>query len=220
VSAKKYGREGPAYVFGGFRRGKNRLPWILLSAILPFIFFFGAIALQGFTGTSYNLMQVNFLLFFPLLLQSFLMNMWEEIGWRGFALPTLQEKYGALQSSLLLGIVWALWHWPHFAVSDSQMYSIYGSYPMFFLDTLIATMVYTWVYNSTDGSLLAVTLYHAGVNALGSLLILSGFLIPSIYTMGINLIIVVAVILLWGHNRLSPNKQTVFDDIASPSNQG
>jgi len=221
VSAKRYGRDGPAYVFSGFRRGKNRLSWILVSAILPFIFFFGAIVLQNFTGTSYNLIQVNYLLLFPLLLQNFLMNMWEEVGWRGFALPTLQEKYGALQSSLPLGIVWALWHWPHFAVLDSQMYSIYGSYPMFFLDTLIATMVYTWLYNSTNGSLIAVTLYHAGVNALGSLLILSGILIPSIYTMAINLIIVAIVILLWGHQRLSPSNQVTFDDIAhSPLNTG
>jgi len=214
VSAVMYGRDGPAHVFSGFKRGRNRPFWILFAAILPFIMFFSAVGLYVISGTAYNLAAVNIFLFFPLLVQNFLMNMWEEIGWRGFALPVLQEKHGALQSSLAIGVIWALWHWPHFLVADSQMLSIYGSFPMFFADTLVTSIVYTIIYNSSNGSLLAVSLYHGGMNALGGLLILStGVPIPSIFTMAVNLAIVTIAIIIWGHESISSQGQVDFEAI-------
>ncbi len=83
----------------------------------------------------------------------------EEIGWRGFALSRLQARYSALNSSLILGVLWALWHfhpqnWPFLA-------------PIAFwyiLGVLSLTVIFTWVYNNTKGSLLIAVLFHTASN--------------------------------------------------------
>ena len=87
----------------------------------------------------------------------------EEVGWRGYALPALQARHGALLSSLILGVLWALWHLPLFFNSDT----LYGNLPfVLFLAYLVPfTILITWVYNGTGGSVLLAILMHAVFNA-------------------------------------------------------
>lgn len=85
----------------------------------------------------------------------------EELGWRGYALPRLQSRFGALRASLLLGSVWAVWHLPVFALMDA------GSTLSFewYLPRLLAiSVILTWVFNHTRGSVLHAVLLHAAVN--------------------------------------------------------
>jgi membrane protease YdiL (CAAX protease family) len=80
----------------------------------------------------------------------------EELGWRGFALPRLQERRNALLSSVVLGIFWGLWHIPLFVYFDYAL-------PTLIVEVLTfvpAAVLYTWVYNNTRGSLLLVSLLH------------------------------------------------------------
>jgi len=85
----------------------------------------------------------------------------EEIGWRGYATPRLQAGHTALTAALVVGMVSALWHVPKALTAGSGQ-----DYPfwLFVLDTIAKAMVFAWVYNSTGGSLWAVTLLHASVN--------------------------------------------------------
>ena len=86
----------------------------------------------------------------------------EEVGWRGYALPRLQSEWSALRSSLMLGLLWALWHMPVFFIvgtSQSEMPFI-----AFALWVVALSILLTWVYNGTGGSLLLVTLAHGAVN--------------------------------------------------------
>ena len=79
----------------------------------------------------------------------------EEFGWRGFALPHLQRKWGALVASLILGTVWALWHLPLFFQPDSIHAQIgIQLLPVYLLGEIVLASVMTWVYNETGGSLL------------------------------------------------------------------
>jgi membrane protease YdiL (CAAX protease family) len=84
----------------------------------------------------------------------------EEPGWRGFAQPRLQERYGALRASLLIGVVWTLWH--------TMMFVTQGMTPLFFAvscaNLLAGSVVFTWLYNHTRGSLLLAILLHAGAH--------------------------------------------------------
>ena len=79
----------------------------------------------------------------------------EEFGWRGFALPNLQRKWGAVTASIILGIVWALWHLPLFFQSDSIHAQIgVQLLPVYVIGEIVLAIIITWVYNKTGGSLL------------------------------------------------------------------
>jgi membrane protease YdiL (CAAX protease family) len=83
----------------------------------------------------------------------------EETGWRGYLLPRLQVKYGALVSSLIVGVLWGLWHIPKFLGPGSS-----GALGWFLVETVADAVLYTWLYNNTRGSLLLVTLFHSSAN--------------------------------------------------------
>jgi membrane protease YdiL (CAAX protease family) len=88
----------------------------------------------------------------------------EEPGWRGFALPRLQQRYGPLWASVILGTLHGLWHIP------ALFTALYGPLPLanllpFILTAALATVLYTWVYNHTGGSILIAMLMHAASNA-------------------------------------------------------
>jgi membrane protease YdiL (CAAX protease family) len=87
----------------------------------------------------------------------------EELAWRGFALPHLQAKYNALTSSIVLGVIWTLFHLPLFftATGSSQAEM---SFVSFLISTISMTVLYTWMYNNTRGSVLMAYLFHAAAN--------------------------------------------------------
>jgi len=88
----------------------------------------------------------------------------EETGWRGYALPHLQRKYSATSATLILAVMWAFWHVPAFFYRDTYIQMGLLGFPMFLVSITFATMVFTWLYNSTGGSLLLVILFHAFFN--------------------------------------------------------
>ena len=87
----------------------------------------------------------------------------EEIGWRGDALPKLQAGYSALISSLIIGLLWALWHLPLFFNPATGYYIT--PFWVFLVFLLPFPVVYTWIFNSTGGSVLMAMILHAVVNA-------------------------------------------------------
>ncbi|MDR5655773.1 type II CAAX endopeptidase family protein [Halodesulfurarchaeum sp. HSR-GB] len=92
----------------------------------------------------------------------------EELGWRGFMLPVLQERYSALVSSLAVGVAWALWHLPLLLNATTIHGGWSRSQQLIWVFTIIAgSILWTWMYNSTGGSVLAVAVFHAGINAMG-----------------------------------------------------
>lgn len=92
----------------------------------------------------------------------------EELGWRGFALPGLQTRQGALVSSLIIGLVWGIWHIPSLVYFGTSPLDI----ALAVIGTIPLAILYTWLYNNTQGSLLLVILFHFGqqlsLNLLGS----------------------------------------------------
>jgi uncharacterized protein len=97
-------------------------------------------------------------LLFPLLVLAWLPSsaLLEEFGWRGLALPLLQGRWTALASSLLLGLVWGVWHLP--------LMVAYGDPPVPYLLLIVPhTVLMTWVVNSARGSMLLAMLFHAGL---------------------------------------------------------
>ncbi|MEO9006640.1 MAG: CPBP family intramembrane glutamic endopeptidase [Candidatus Dormibacter sp.] len=103
------------------------------------------------------------LLVLPFLLYSILTTIPEEVGWRGFALPRMQERWGAVYASLAVGALWGLWHLPDFFYPQAVQSGI--SFPLFLAGTLSTSILFTWVFNGTAGSLLMVSVLHSSFNA-------------------------------------------------------
>jgi len=101
----------------------------------------------------------------------------EEPGWRGYALEGLQERRGPIASSVVIGLVWALWHVPLFLIQDSWQAVEIGFFTqrfwLYMLNIMLDSFVYTWIYNRTDRSILAGVLFHFSVNAFGEAFALS-----------------------------------------------
>lgn len=86
----------------------------------------------------------------------------EELGWRGYALPRLATHLGLGGASLLLGVIWALWHLPLFIMPGTDTTG--QSFPMYLLHVTALSVAMSWLYWRTDGSLLLVMLMHSAVN--------------------------------------------------------
>lgn len=83
----------------------------------------------------------------------------EETGWRGFALPRLQRGRSALTATLILWSLWALWHTPLFF----YMYPT-SVLPGLVIGLLAGAIVFTWIFNSTGGSVLMTIIWHGLFN--------------------------------------------------------
>jgi uncharacterized protein len=110
---------------------------------------------------------------FPLqLLQS---GLFEEPGWRGFAQPRLQEAYGALTGSVILGLLWGFWHLPLFLipglyVADSDLLGVGVPFAVSLGMAVVTSIIFTWVFNHTRGSVFMAIVLHASMNSAGAAL--------------------------------------------------
>ena len=86
----------------------------------------------------------------------------EEIGWRGYALPRLQARYAALFSAILIGVIWGLWHIAIYIRSFNPNW-----FAWYLVGVIAKSVLITWAYNGSRGSLLLATLYHAMWNTAG-----------------------------------------------------
>lgn len=130
----------------------------------------------------------------------------EEFGWRGFLLPRLQKKYNALISSLIIGLVWGVWHLPLFLIKGDFHEHI--PFLLFVLQDVALAVILTWIYNNTRGSLLPVHLFHAASNAtVGLVPILpakaSDSLIPLYITVTLLVLVSTAIVLIYGPGTLT-----------------
>jgi membrane protease YdiL (CAAX protease family) len=132
----------------------------------------------------------------------------EELGWRGYVLDRFQERHNALVSSLVLGVAWSLWHLPMSFIPGSYQSGLGLGTPafwLFYIGIIPLSLFFTWIYNNTLRSTLAVILFHAMVNFSGELIALSesaeGYYIMWWY------LIAVVVIAIWGPAALRRSKK-------------
>ncbi len=90
----------------------------------------------------------------------------EEPGWRGYALEPLQERMGAVKASLLLGLAWAAWHSPLFLIEGTSQYTKGAGFATvsWVIQLMLASLVFTAVYNRTNESILSAILLHLMAN--------------------------------------------------------
>jgi membrane protease YdiL (CAAX protease family) len=157
-------------LLAGVLKWRVGLGWMLFATLSPIALFAVAAVIGYATNRTWPdlalLGEVDYLPYlgivgaFILWLLTF--GVGEEVGWRGFALPRLQQSHSALTATLMLGVAWALWHLPAFFYKDTYVaMGLAAGLPLLLLSILAASIVFTWLYNSTHGSLLMVILFHA-----------------------------------------------------------
>jgi len=121
-------------------------------------------SVQGVTARILVSYAVNFVLVF------FGVALPEEIGWRGFAFPRMQPRYGPLGSTLLLGVLWVFWHLLYFLTPShgggpgTSFTSYLTNLGYFFLMVMAIAIIMTWIFNHTRGSIFIANLVHASID--------------------------------------------------------
>src|SRR5438067_5312603 len=162
------GRAGLRTLLGRMVRARIGVRWYAIVFLLPVALCAIAMAIMAAFGTgavlptavAWRELPDRFVFVFLFI------GLGEEPGWRGFALPRLQQKHTPLFASLILAPIWALWHLPLLG-NEFPLPVI----PAFLISLLGGTLIQTWLFNRTKGSVFAQMLFHATVNTVGAGLI-------------------------------------------------
>jgi len=167
------GKAGVQRLRHSIRQRRASWQWYLFILVgIPALLLIGIIvqpgALAGLQGLPPRLL-VSYAIYFVVVIFGG-GPLGEEPGWRGFALPRLQPRYGPLWGTLLLGVGWCCWHLPDFLTpaqgggSGTGLAIVLANFSMFFLMVIALAIIFTWVFNHTAGSVFIAIVLHASVN--------------------------------------------------------
>ena len=167
MTAVVYGRAGLREFVGRIVRARVAARWYAVALIAPALLlavaaaltlcFANGLEISGLSPARLRELPDRFL--FILLF----IGLGEEPGWRGFALAQLQTKHSPLIASLILAPLWALWHLP--LMGNEFPWPIV---PAFLLSICGGTLLQTWIFNASKGSVLLPMLFHTTINTLGA----------------------------------------------------
>jgi membrane protease YdiL (CAAX protease family) len=156
-------------LFSQLVKWRVSVKWWLVAFFMPIILYAVMAGIHILLGGQLNWNEVSLLALPGGFLTVFL---WgggnEELGWRGFALPRLQERYNSFIASLIIGVIWTLWHAP-VGIIELGFVDWAKDLPFYTISVTGISFVATWLYNKTGGSVLLTMIFHASVNSSQSL---------------------------------------------------
>ena len=155
--------------------------------------------LMRLMGSPLLVPQFPVLVALGMLVAFFIAALGEELGWSGYAIDPMQDRWDALQASILLGLVWAVWHIvPLVQAHRSPAWIAWWS-----LGTVAARIIMVWLYNNTGKSVFGVALFHAISNVCWQLFPIHGsYFDPRLN--GLIMALVAAIVtVVWGHRTLA-----------------
>jgi uncharacterized protein len=160
------GSKGVRALFKQLLRFRVSLGWYVAAlVVLPLLRFVPALlhlVLGGVWPAEEVLGQLTALPFLFLFVALVGGGIDEEMGWRGYALPRLQNLTSPLKANLILGVVWACWHLPLWFIPDTDQAAL--AFPLYLISTTALSFILGWIYNGTKGSLLLAVLAHTASN--------------------------------------------------------
>ncbi len=193
-----------------YQRIKRKIWYLPILFLMPSI----VVLVNGFKGGMpaavpgpqfpVSMVLVSCLLFFIAALT-------EELGWQGYVFDPMQARWNALTASIILGIVWAIWHTvPFIQMHQSADWIIWQS-----INMITARILIVWIYNNTGKSVFAAILYHAMYNVSTMLFTNFGLIYDPKATTIILAVIALIVTFLWGPKTLAENRHTRSVQISS-----
>jgi membrane protease YdiL (CAAX protease family) len=167
VTAWTTGKRGLTQLWSDVTRWRVGWVWGLFSVLSPVVAFGLSMPIVYlFKGTWPDLRLLGAVSYLPRLGLAVL-PLWlltfgfgEEIGWRGFALPRLQKTMSVTRATLVLGLMWVLWHAPAFFYHETYQGMGWITLLGFVFGVLCGAVLLTWLYNGTRGSVLMAALWH------------------------------------------------------------
>ncbi|MDQ4091697.1 MAG: CPBP family intramembrane metalloprotease [Actinomycetota bacterium] len=172
-TAREEGWKGVRRLFGSLLHWRTDARWYALALGGPIAvallavglhrLLFGDEARFGLEASTILLVPVAFIA------GLFIGSLQEEPGWRGYALPRLLDRWGGVRAGSLLGVAWACWHLPLYAIhSGGQERTPLG---VFLISVVALSILYTWFWVVTRGSLLIAVFLHSATNVAGVVLL-------------------------------------------------
>lgn len=176
LTAVHQGSSGVGQLLGRLWRPRPRPAWIGAALLLPLAIMAVAAVLAYLMGDLLlsTAATAGWLLLLGEFGRIFFFGgpLGEEIGWRGYVLPRLLRDHSPMKASVLLGLVWGVWHAPMYTIAgtgQNEMVRSGGSFPFLFVAFVVWTIglsvLFTWLYKLARGNLLVVILFHTAVNA-------------------------------------------------------
>jgi uncharacterized protein len=166
ILALTKGKAGVKALLRSMVQWRAGLNWYAVALGLPAVLYLAAVCLNVLLGapipTSAQLSVPWYMLVLAFPLTILEGGALEEPGWRGYALPRLLAHRSALAASLILGAVHAGWHLPLYVATPANLAYI----PL----VIGWSVLFTWLFNGTNGSVLLAILFHGSLNTLAGLL--------------------------------------------------
>lgn len=152
--------------------------WYAAAVLLPALMVGGAAAIAVALGASMDVRVNPEELALRLVFFMFFVSLGEEPGWRGYLLPMLRRRHGLLAASLLLGVVWSIWHIP-------VMFKEFppSILPAFVINVMAASVVLAWLYERSGGNIVVCMVLHTAVNGIGAGAVFQWFAGDSLVTL-------------------------------------
>jgi membrane protease YdiL (CAAX protease family) len=201
ITAFRSGRSGVRALLRQFGRWRVPPMWYAIALLGPALLGLIALSIDALTGRATPARW--FLVPRAARFAGWTVGPWgEELGWRGYAQPTLQQRFGAAGAAVFVGTVWSLWHyWPVFTPAASLKQLIAAPFGIWLLYEIANSVVMAWLYNSTGSSLPIAWAAHVGLS-LGQNLVNSHPIPFGSFVIVFDLA-AIAVVLAYGPKRLS-----------------
>lgn len=180
------------------KRVRSRIWYVPAVLLMPFIMLLSYMAMQ-LLGVPVPAPTFSAVKTIGLLVAFFVGALGEELGWSGYAIDPLQGRLGALGAGILLGVVWAIFHFvPLIEAHRSVVFVAWWS-----LGTVAIRILIVWLYNNTGGSVFVAALFHTTVNLTWQLFPVNGSFYDPGVTGPITAVAAALVVVVWGPRRLS-----------------
>lgn len=189
-----------SYDFGKIKDKKWYMPIVFLMPIVALLSYW----YMKITGAQQTEPQTSMLFVFIFFFVFFIGAIGEEVGWSGYSTDPLQNRYGALKASILLGSVWAIWHIiPYSQAHQTPVWILWQC-----MSTVFLRVIMVWLFNNTGKSVFAMVLFHTMINSSPYLFPNNGpHYDPFIFAI-LLLVTVVLVVFFWGSKTLARYRYT------------